>query len=86
MSTQKSIDGGREQMNQPCVVYEPKILRNMAEICEKMVVCPKTVRTWKKNGAPITVEGRGSKKKYSTEAMRLQIWREIFNMKNQREV
>lgn len=75
MSTQKSIDGGREQMNQPCVVYEPKILRNMAEICEKMGVCRKTVKQWVKQGAPIAVEGDGCKKRYSAEMVILQIWR-----------
>lgn len=60
------------------VTYQPKILRNMREICEEMGVCSKTVKKWVKQGAPIAVEGEGGKKRYSTETIRLQAWREVF--------
>lgn len=63
----------------PVVVsYTPKILRNMAEICEEMGVGPKTVKKWVEQGAPIAVEGDGRKVRYSTEMVRLQAWRQCL--------
>ena len=63
----------------PVVVsYTPKILRNMAEICEEMGVGPKTVKKWVEQGAPIAVEGDGRKMRYSTEVVKLQAWREFM--------
>lgn len=60
------------------VAYVPKILRNMAEICEEMGVGPKTVKKWVEQGAPIAVEGDGRKMRYSTEVVKLQAWREFM--------
>lgn len=68
-------------MNLPCgkddvekreivVMYQPKILRNLREICEEMGVGAKTVKAWVKKGAPIAVEGVGGKTRYSTELAR----------------
>ena len=59
------------------VAYVPKILRNMSEICKEMGVGPKTVKKWVEQGAPIAVEGDGGKKRYSSEAIKLQLWRFI---------
>lgn len=53
----------------------PKILRSMREICGEMGVGEKTVKKWVKQGAPVAVEGRGSRKRYSAEAAALQNWR-----------
>lgn len=50
----------------------------MKEICEEMGVCEKVVRRWVACGAPIAVEGEGTKARYSAELMRLQLWREVF--------
>ena len=61
----------------PTIIYTPKILRTMAEICEAFGVGEKTVKAWVKQGAPIAVEGDGRKVRYSAEMVRLQIWREI---------
>lgn len=58
------------------VSYVPKILKSMREICEEMGVCAKVVRAWVASGAPIAVEGRDKRRKYSAEAARLQLWRE----------
>jgi len=62
------------------VSYVPKILRNMAEICEEMGVGEKTVKAWVKLGAPIAVEGDGRRVRYSAEMARLQAWRELASM------
>ena len=66
-----------EQRESAQVAYVPKILRNMAEICKEMGVGPKTVKKWEEQGAPIAVEGDGGKKRYSSEAIKLQLWRFI---------
>lgn len=58
------------------VPYVPRILRNMKEICSEMGVCSKVVRRWVSSGAPIAVEGRDRRVRYSAEAARLQLWRE----------
>lgn len=58
------------------VAYLPRILRNMAEICEAMGVGAKVVRRWAAAGAPIALEGSGTTLRYSAEAARLQRWRE----------
>ena len=58
------------------VVYEPRILRNLIEICRVMGVGKDTVRVWVSQGAHIIVEGCGRKQRYSAELMRLQLWRE----------
>ncbi|WP_291442796.1 MerR family transcriptional regulator [Desulfovibrio sp.] len=57
------------------ISYVPKILRNMAEICEEMGVGEKTVKAWVKRGAPIAVEGDRRRVRYSAEAATLQCWR-----------
>lgn len=57
------------------ITYTPKILRNMAEICEAFGVGEKTVKAWVKQGAPIAVEGDGRRVRYSAEMVRLQEWR-----------
>ena len=59
------------------VVYEPKILRSLAEICDTFGVSKDRVRYWVQLGAPIIVEGEGSSMRYSAELMRLQTWREM---------
>lgn len=61
----------------PSIVYAPKILRNLEEICEEMGVSVKVVRRWVQEGAPIAVDGEGNKMRYSAEAARLQLWREV---------
>lgn len=58
------------------VVYQPRILRSMTEICEAFGVGPRTVKGWVEKGAPIAVEGEGAKMRYSAEMVRLQAWRE----------
>ena len=57
------------------ITYTPKILRNLAEICEAFGVGEKTVKTWVRQGAPIAVEGDGRRVRYSAEMIRLQDWR-----------
>ena len=57
------------------VAYQPKILRSLSEICEEMGVGEKAVRDWVRQGAPIAVEGEGSRTRYSAEAGMLQAWR-----------
>lgn len=64
------------------VMYVPKILKSMQEICEEMGVGVKMVRHWISCGAPIAVDGDGTKKRYSAELMRLQVWREDKNKKD----
>lgn len=59
------------------VSYVPKILRNMAEICDEMGVGKATIKAWVKAGAPITVEGAEKKMRYSAETMQLQSWRKL---------
>lgn len=61
--------------NTAAVVYAPCVLRSMTEICEAFGVGSKTVKAWVEKGAPIAVEGRGKKTRYSAEAARLQGWR-----------
>lgn len=58
------------------VVYKPDILACMAEICERFKVGEKQVKAWCRAGAPIAIDGEGRKVRYSTETMRLQMWRE----------
>lgn len=58
------------------VMYVPKILKSMREICKEMGVCAKVVKVWAALGAPIAVEGDGKRRRYSAEAARLQLWRE----------
>lgn len=67
------------------VSYTPKILKSMREICEEMGVCAKVVRAWVASGAPIAVEGRDKRRKYSAEAARLQLWRETVANKQKAE-
>lgn len=63
------------EQRQAQVSYVPKILRNMAEICEEMGVGEKTVKAWVQRGAPIAVEGDGRKVRYSAEMVMLAMWR-----------
>lgn len=60
------------------VVYEPKILRSLAEICEAFGVGQERVRSWVQQGAPIAVEidEKGTKSRYRAEKMRLYMWLE----------
>lgn len=57
------------------ITYTPKILRNLAEICEAFGVGEKTVKAWVKQGAPIAVEGDGRRVRYSAEMGEVQRWR-----------
>ncbi len=58
------------------VVYAPHILHSLAEIRKTFGVGERQIRRWVEMGAPIAVEGEGTKTRYSVEAMRLQLWRE----------
>lgn len=58
------------------VVYEPKILRSLTEICEVFGVGEKQVRRWVRDGAPIIIEGEGARKRYSSELLQMYQWRE----------
>ena len=66
----------KDETGEGMVVYLPKILRTLTEICAEMGAGPETVRRWVQEGAPIAVEGEGVKRVYSAEAARLQAWRE----------
>lgn len=57
------------------VSYSPKILRSLVEIKEVFGVGERRIKLWVRQGAPIAVEGEG-RKRYSAEAIRLQVWRE----------
>ena len=57
------------------VVYIPKVLKSMTEICEAFGVGDSVVKQWAAAGAPIAVEGRGSRMRYSAEMAALQDWR-----------
>lgn len=59
----------------PTIIYTPRILRTMSEICEAFGVGEKTVKAWVKKGAPIAVEGDGRKVRYGAEMVMLQKWR-----------
>lgn len=65
----------KNEAERPAITYTPRILRNMAEICETFGVGEKTVKAWAKQGAPIAVEGDGRRVRYSAEAVKLQEWR-----------
>lgn len=56
--------------------YSAVILKNLGEICVHFGVGRETVLNWLSLGAPIAVEGSGSRKRYSCDAARLQGWRE----------
>ena len=76
--TESESDGeamNREQDDPRKICYSPRILRNMAEICEEFGVGVKTVKSWIKQGAPIVVEGKGSKTRYCSEVSSLLVWR-----------
>ena len=57
------------------VVYSPRILRNLIEICAEMGVGRETILDWISRGAPIVCEFEGKKPRYSCEAAALQAWR-----------
>ena len=57
------------------ISYVPTMLNSMAEICKKFKVNNKTVKKWVAYGAPIIIDGEGSKKRYSAELVDLYIWR-----------
>lgn len=63
------------------IVYVPTLLRTMSEICKAFGVGEKQVKQWVKQGAPIAVEGKDTKTRYSAELIRLQIWRESIQSK-----
>lgn len=56
-------------------VYNPRVLRNLNEICAEMGVGKETVRQWLDQGAPIVVEREGARSRYSAELGALQAWR-----------
>lgn len=58
------------------MAYCPNILRNLTEIQKTFGVGAKQVKTWIREGAPIAVEGSGTRTRYSAESLRLQCWRE----------
>ena len=62
-------------MKENGVTYQPKIMRNMEEICKEMGVGEKTVKQWIGQGAPIAVEGEGGRTRYCGEAASLMAWR-----------
>ncbi len=64
------------------VVYAPRILRSLSEIKEVFGVGERQIKLWVRQGAPIAVEGEGSKARYSAEVVRLQVWREEVKIKN----
>ena len=76
MGARQNDSGVRDAGGAPAISYTPKILRNLAEICEAFGVGEKTVKAWVKQGAPIAVEGDGRRVRYSAEMVRLQMWRE----------
>lgn len=57
------------------VAYLPRVLRSLGEICESFGVGEGVVKQWAAAGAPIAVEGRGSRLRYSAEMAALQDWR-----------
>ena len=57
------------------IVYQPKVLRSMREICEEMGVGEAVVKRWIAEGAPVAVEGQGRRRRYSAEMLMLQAWR-----------
>ena len=75
MDKEQSGSGVRNIRGASAITYTPKILRNLAEICEAFGVGEKTVKGWAKQGAPIAVEGDGRRVRYSAEMVRLQAWR-----------
>ena len=75
MNKEQSGSGVRDIPGATAITYTPKILRNMAEICEAFGVGEKTVKVWVKQGAPIAVEGDGRRVRYSAEMVSLQEWR-----------
>ncbi len=63
-------------MPQVTVVYTPKILRTLIDICSEFGVGEDQVKNWVSLGAPIVAEGKGPKMRYSAEVGKLQAWRE----------
>ena len=54
--------GGTEMAEREVmVVYAPMILRSLAEIKEAFGVGERQIKLWVRQGAPIAVEGEGSK-------------------------
>lgn len=70
----------KHEMERQPITYTPKILRNLAEICEAFGVGEKTVKAWVKQGAPIAVEGDGRRARYSAEMVESQKWRKACSM------
>ena len=56
-------------------VYNPRIMRNLVEICAEMGVGKETVKAWIDQGAPIVIEKDGNRTRYSAELVALQNWR-----------
>lgn len=56
-------------------VYQGKILNSMKDICSEFQVGKETVLMWIERGAPIAVESRGGRIRYSAEMISLQFWR-----------
>lgn len=68
--------GGKEALAMlPQVVYQPRILHGLAEICVFMGVGRETVKSWQEQGAPIIMERRGGKVVWLSELAALWNWR-----------
>ena len=70
---ESGIAGAWEMERHP--VYNPRILRDLVEICACMGVGREKILQWLDEGAPITVERDGMRPRYSAEAAELQHWR-----------
>ncbi|MBQ9407449.1 MAG: MerR family transcriptional regulator [Desulfovibrio sp.] len=57
------------------LVFEPHLLNSLTEICKTFEVSDRTVKRWADEGAPIVVEGKDAKRRYSAELMDLHYWR-----------
>ena len=57
------------------VVYAPRLLNSLTEICEAFHVSAYTVRRWAAQHAPIVMDGEGPKRRYSAELLDLHAWR-----------
>lgn len=62
-------------MNEVCkVIYTPKILTSLRDICHEFAVGERCVRKWIREGAPIAVRGTRNGLRYSAELMQLHNW------------
>lgn len=59
----------------PPIIYVPRVLRGMTEICAEMGVGREKVLDWVSQGAPIICEMSGQRPTYTCETMELLRWR-----------